>query len=145
MMEMRDEHSLQKKKDEIEEKEIRVFGILIDLIEPGSWCSGFPVSTTAGLTFYSTFLKFTGRRLPDASRPRKRIPLPELPQGRSDPKPSQLSQPPPSPSTALSKFLTLQSAIASSKVHGPRLTSLVVMQLSWSQRASQPFQRPNNP
>ena len=33
-MTTRDKQSLQKKKDKIEEKEMRVFGILIDLIEP---------------------------------------------------------------------------------------------------------------
>ena len=59
---------------------------------------------------------FTGWRLPDALRPRKRMLLPELPQERSDPKPSQLSQPPPSSLfTALSKFSTQQSTIASTK------------------------------
>ena len=34
-MTTRDKQSLQKKKDEIEEKEMKVFGILIDFIEPG--------------------------------------------------------------------------------------------------------------
>jgi len=34
-MTTRDKQSLQKKKEEIEDKEMKVFGILIDLIEPG--------------------------------------------------------------------------------------------------------------
>ena len=52
-----------------------------------------------------------------------------------------LSLPPPSSlSVALSKFSTLQSAIASSSLASP-----VGTQPLPSQQASQPFQRPNNP
>ena len=78
--------------------------------------AGSPERTTVWLTSYHTSLTFTGRRLQDARRPRKHMLLPEPPQGSSEPRPSQLSQPPPSSlSAALSKFSTLQSAITSSK------------------------------
>ena len=71
---------------------------------------------TAWLISYATSLIFTGPKFPTASRTRKRTPWPEPPLGSSVLTPSLLSLPPPSSlSVALSKFSTLQSAIASSK------------------------------
>ena len=74
------------------------------------------MSTTVSLTSYPIYHTFTGPRWPAASRPRRRTPCPEPPLESSVHPPSLLSLPPPSSlSAALSKFSTLQSAIASSK------------------------------